>query len=109
MLAIQPPLQRPHGGTGGIGEVLDPAFALDQQAGDLASQLLDLTTLLRQSGEPKIAVVAHQALYHGIGRRHRPLEQAGVKPDSGPGMADPDVVAHDFRTSAAFRWRFASM
>ncbi len=50
--------------------------------------------------------MAHQALDHDIGRRHRPLEQAGVKPNAGPGMADSDVVAHDLRASAAFRWRF---
>ncbi len=32
-------------------------------------------------------------------------EQAGVEPDAGPGMADPDVVAHDLRAGAALRRR----
>ena len=86
--------------------MLDAALALDQHVGDLAAQLLDLTALFWQSGEPKIAVMAHQALDHGIGRRHRTLEQAGIKPDAGPGMADPDVVAHDLRAGVAFRRRF---
>ena len=100
---LQPPLQRPHRGAGRLGEVPDAALALDQHAGDLAAQLLDLAALFRQSGEPKIAVMAHEALDNGIGRRHRPLEQAGVKADTGPGMAGPDVVAHDLRAGAAGR------
>ena len=103
---LQPPLERPHRGAGRPGEVLDAALALDQHSGDLAAQLLDLATPFRQGGEPKIAVMAHQALDHGIGRHHRPLEQAGVEADAGPGMADPDVVAHDLRAGAAFHRRF---
>jgi hypothetical protein len=92
-------------GAGRPGEVLDGALALDQHACDLAAQLLDFAALVRQSGEPQIAVVAHQALDHGIGRGHGPLEQAGVKPDAGPRMADPDAVAHDLRAGAALRRR----
>ena len=85
---LQPPLQRPHGGAGRVGEVLDTDFTLDQHAGDLAPQLLDHAALFGQGGEPKIAVMAHQTLDRGIGRRHRPLEQAGVKPNAGPGVAE---------------------
>jgi hypothetical protein len=83
--------------------VLDGALALDQHACDLAAQLLDFAALVRQSGEPQIAVVAHQALDHGIGRGHGPLEQAGVKPDAGHGwptrMLSPMISARVRRSA----------
>jgi hypothetical protein len=41
--------------------VLDAGLALDQHVGDLAAQLLDLAAPFRQGGEPKVAVMPHQA------------------------------------------------
>ncbi len=45
--------------------------------------------------------MAHQALDHGIGRRHGPLEQVRGNPDAGPGMTGTDIVAHDLGAGAA--------
>jgi hypothetical protein len=45
------------------------------RAGELAAQLLDLAALFRQSSEPKIAVMAHQALDHGIDVSCNPINK----------------------------------
>src|SRR5262245_28898991 len=43
---LQSPLERPYRGAGRLGEVLDTSLALDQYAGNLATQLFDLAALL---------------------------------------------------------------
>lgn len=59
-----------------------------------------------RTDEPKIAVVAHQALNHGVGSRHRSLERSGVKPYARPRMADANIVAHALRADTLFRRGF---